>query len=382
MDNLAELTIDQIQEVIRFMCGGGGYGDINTFLTKSISDMTEGNTTFLSTAYGAFKSVAIALLILYFLIEIFDLLMNSKFTLESFVKSLIKLLLSYLVITNGLEIIAGVLAFVGGATGIVNLTAELEEDNLREGIRMINTYLTNASKFSLIGAVIRSIIPIISMFITRILLYFIAIGRTIELLARAAMAPIALSNMFSEGNRNAGILYLRKLAAVGLQGMAIVVIMWAGSYAMNVYYGMPTAKDFDSTNPIYMDEDGTIHSMLDSMDVIDAMPYSSDLFDLPSATTLSLMEEPAPLTAWATAILKLQEDNGFVGFLSKIWKNIKLAMDGDDFETVTLPSYVGEILYANLFGFNNVIIFVLVQFACTGAAMKSQAIANDIMGVS
>ncbi|MCC2254572.1 hypothetical protein LKD70_09105 [Ruminococcus sp. CLA-AA-H200] len=59
--------------------------------------------------------------------------------------------------------------------------------------------------------------------------YLIAISSAIALIARAIMSPIGVVQLFDEGTRSAGILYLKKFVREGLTFFAMLIILYASS---------------------------------------------------------------------------------------------------------------------------------------------------------
>lgn len=364
-------------DVINFMLGGGNLGDVKSFLTQATSGLSSGNA--MSYIYNIFKSVAIAMLVLYFLIDVYDEIAKQRFTLDLFMKSFIRLLLSYLIVANGLEILSAVVSI--GDSLITNFyPSELSGKTYSAGLSQIQAYLNDLDNVQTIGVLIQMIIPYIVVFVTKVIVYFIGITRGIELCARICIAPIAISNSYEESSRNASIRYIKKLAAVSLQGLCVLVIIWSGSFAMLSIEKI--RSDDINTYPITIAD--TTNALTLSFDFVSYVPSRDGSYDLigklnnlPTATTIALMQDPSILKEIVT---KSADTKMPIGDLFTDIQNFWNGTSGDE-KSRWIEKTVGCSLFESLFDWKNVALLCVVQFAVVGAAIKSQSVANDLVGV-
>lgn len=169
--------------------------------------------------------VGYSLLCLYFLIEVMDKVTYGNLNIEQFFRFFVKFLAGKLFVDNVLNIISGILSFGNslatrivesdpGGHSIVNMPKLLES-------------VDNLGFFEQFYCFTQFLVPWLAALVAIAIANVISWTRTSEILIRAMLAPIAMPDLFSDGLRSNGFRYLRKFAAVCLQGAAILIIVIA-----------------------------------------------------------------------------------------------------------------------------------------------------------
>lgn len=187
--------------------------------------------------YGAIEVVGVSFATIYFLLAVIDKVQTDQFNVEHFLKALLKWTIAIIVISNGVYFlqlimflcdklydaiansptISGALSGVGGSSG--NPVCELY------------TTLTSGSGgsfsafFAAVGHLFELLIPYLCVFIAKILIMVNSYGRAIEFFVRVAFAPIGMAGLASGESNPQTLRYIKKLAAVGLQGALILVVV-------------------------------------------------------------------------------------------------------------------------------------------------------------
>ena len=79
--------------------------------------------------------------------------------------------------------------------------------------------------FAQIGNLLALLIPWLLSYLSIIVIFFICFARFIEFHVRAALAPIGMASIVSQGFSGPGGRYFKKLVAIALQGVVIVTIL-------------------------------------------------------------------------------------------------------------------------------------------------------------
>ena len=178
-----------------------------------------GVTALITDIQDGLQSIALAIVITFFLFSVFSDAMNETFALERFFKSFARLA-------------AGI--------GMINLSGELTK--LGDGIggwvqekvgditskKVTNTQFTkddfDGFWVALIVCAIVFLVSIIASFFIRIAFYFILFSRLIEMAIRAAFMPIAVAMVTDGGWAGSAGRYIKKYIALCMQGPALVLI--------------------------------------------------------------------------------------------------------------------------------------------------------------
>lgn len=177
------------------------------------------------------EPVGITLLAVFALTDLADNITNRGFDLEQFFKFVLKMSIGMLIISNLADIIEPMLRIFNSATNLLE-TAVTESDGAKA---TLYSYYLECSKYipsditaalSGIPMLLELVIPYLATFAARILVTVVAFSRIIELFVRIALAPIGAVDIYNGGVRSPGFRYLRKIFAVGIQGLLILLILW------------------------------------------------------------------------------------------------------------------------------------------------------------
>lgn len=177
-----------------------------------------------NTIYLAVTPVAIQLAIIYFLLELIDLSTSGKLNFESITKGFLKLILTVFIIDNAFELLKYCAQF--GDT-LCDLIMENEQSYVFKNISTNNIGIL--SLWSMIGEIISLIPAFIKMIVLIIASKLIVYGRIIELGTYLALSPLAFPSFVSQGFSGSAMKYIKKYAAICLQGCVIAITIIVGS---------------------------------------------------------------------------------------------------------------------------------------------------------
>lgn len=197
-----------------------GMTDVDISLVNCCKDM-----------YEFMKVIGVALIFLFFLIDILDEVQADNFTIEHLIKKLITLTVAIVVMNVGAEIFEGICEFgdalikdskTAVAKGSMDDMQRLYEEII--GVADDSGFFSNVLAFiAMIGIIIENLIPYILTFVVYLLAYLVSFSRFIEILVRFAFAPIGISQLVSGGAKGPGMRYIKKFASVVLQGAVCVM---------------------------------------------------------------------------------------------------------------------------------------------------------------
>lgn len=182
-------------------------------------------------------SLGIGLLCVWLFIDIIEKTTADSFTVEHFVKCLIKFVVGYIVLSNLLvkdgEEYTGLIPWL--VDGIGDISKELLVAQAKGGIDIDNPLVTTwydlykGNWLNAIGVYAGLILPTALSYIAQLVLMAFAIGRIVELAILVIFSPVGVSNLFGHGEQNLGVKYLKKVAAVALQGIIMAYVCYCGS---------------------------------------------------------------------------------------------------------------------------------------------------------
>lgn len=205
--------------------------------------------------YHAMSVLGLALVLLYFLIEILDEVQADNFNTEHLIKKLITLAVAILVVLEG-ENLLGLIAQLGDAlvdeaiqVGNVGTAYNAKVVELYEAL--VKACFEETGFLSAIGIFLAAfgqlskfIIPYILSLVAILIAYLTSFGRFMEFLVRFAFAPVGCAPLVSGGAKSAGMRYIKKFASCVIQGAVCVLAFGAADtvYTManelNQYIGM------------------------------------------------------------------------------------------------------------------------------------------------
>ena len=175
------------------------------------------------------KSVAIALLLLYSFSELAEQATSRSMTFHKLARFSIMAGVTIFLIENTDKLMYLLYEFASGFTAHANSGAAGFSDDaankLREGLNSI----TGTEQF---GYIFRAIVPLFFAMLNKIIFYYIAISRAIEMKVRALFAPIPAAGFVSEAERGKSVRYFKKFLALALQ-FAVVLAINQAMYALS-----------------------------------------------------------------------------------------------------------------------------------------------------
>lgn len=194
---------------------------------EDIDEAVSGAWKLAQAVYKKISPIGQGFVMLFFLIDIIEKTTKDQLTPEIFVRAFIKLLVAVLLITNGLAIVKGAFALVYWIGELVGIGAVTDGTASNEVLNEIKYDLENFGGTLLaFGYIMELIAPWIGVLGCSIYIKVILWARILELFLRIAVAPIGMADMFSSGFSSSGFRYFKKIVALLLQGIIIIIILY------------------------------------------------------------------------------------------------------------------------------------------------------------
>lgn len=247
-------------------------GTLNVTLGSDMKEVITGNTTseMMKSMKDTYKNivspVGLALVTLYFLIELIDKTTKDNFSLEHFFKLMLKIVVAKLLIENGWDIL----------NGCINIGSNLAEaivaspKNVSSTAKLLDDYakeIQDTNTIGNLGMIIQWFLPWVFSWISKVICIVVCWGRMIEIGVRATIAPIAMADIFSDGTHSGGFRYMRKFLAVCLQAAVIMIIIQISGIIQGLIIGKGTITMFKAV----------IVGLSTCMMVIRSQQFASDL---------------------------------------------------------------------------------------------------------
>ena len=176
---------------------------------------------------GILLPLAYVLIILYFLIDLMSLLSTEMFNLERLFKSIIKLTLLFIVVQYLPEILSGVLQLCNVFTKKVNVLAKEIADNsadldvLKSWAEKLDDDPFFLTKLKYFGEIVVYYILFLAV---KFSVYTVLVSRILEIGIRAALMPLAIPDILTNGMHSEGYMYIKKFLAVCFYGAVVAFI--------------------------------------------------------------------------------------------------------------------------------------------------------------
>lgn len=222
MEGMLKAMIDEIFQ-------GGFFQNVADILTKSPTEYSTA-WNFISLVYSNYiLPIGYSLMVIYFLCAVIEKSSIEGFSVEQFFRLLIKLFVAKMIMDNGLTLIKLMMNL--GAQLVASLVASQSINSavtdLADHVKALAAEETNGwGFFECIPFLLKLFIPWLCTLIIQIVVKFICYSRLIEIMARASLAPIAMSDIIHGGLNSTGYRYLKSFLAVCLQGVVIFVIAY------------------------------------------------------------------------------------------------------------------------------------------------------------
>lgn len=332
-----------IAYVFKMMFGGSALSDVEKELVSSTYGLTENmQTGAVSYIYNIILSLAYGIMIIYFLVNMYEGLKFKNLTFEYIVRELIKLLCGYLILTYTMTFMVQII-FLGNqliddfVKTKVSANWSSDYTSYKAAVVIIRKYVYNLDPVGQFGVLLRIILPWLLMQLTKIVIYVFCIVRAIEIVVRASIAPIAVADIFHDEKRAKGIAYLKKFAIAVVQGLCIIVIAWAGQLVSSSI----------------MNSNGTVANMKQAM-LEQTSQANSELADLESQLDNYIADPTTDAEGWNSSQVASQVQ--------------------------TILNETGKSIYNNAFSLLNMAIVSGVQIATIAVITRSQTFASDVLG--
>ena len=212
--------------VIKMMLNVIFSGWLNTIL-KALTAHTAAISDICDKTKGVMIPIASVFVCIYFMIEVIDKLTSERFNAEVFIKMLMKLVFSVIIVSNASAWAIKIMNF--GTDFALAVVGEFKAETV---IKLKESFFDSGgigNIFNQLGLIVSLLLPFIAAFIIKIAVYFICYGRTIEMGVRSAFAPIGCADLMTGGANSNGVRYLKSLFAVALQGAVMIGVVFVSS---------------------------------------------------------------------------------------------------------------------------------------------------------
>ena len=171
------------------------------------------------------KTVAAGITVILFLIDLGNKSTEKNFNTEQLFKSMLRYFTAYIFILQSSNIINYMLDICSATAaqlGDSSIAADFFENSSSRS--MLINGIRNLDFGDQLGFIAWGILPWIICMIAQLVVQFVLITRVLELTVRMIFAPIALADVYREGTRSPGIIYIKKILALGLQVLVIVLL--------------------------------------------------------------------------------------------------------------------------------------------------------------
>lgn len=169
--------------------------------------------------------VGAVILCFYLVLEIFEKMTDGNFTIEQFMKILVKLAFGQFLITNST---AFALQFMNVGVSFMNRITSavtMEMPNVVPNIDELG-FLES------LGMIILLLLPAVAGFIIQLAIKIMGYTRNLEMIIRAMFAPIGVADVMHGGVNSHGLRYLKDCLAIALQGAIMMGILLASAAIM------------------------------------------------------------------------------------------------------------------------------------------------------
>lgn len=197
--------------------------DCEDYLTMTTSD---GKLASIWTVVGgvseALKVIGIMLVCVFFVLDLIDCVTRGQFTPDILFRSLIKLFIASLLITN-INLVSTYIVDFGAS-----FSSYIANDSTAIATSISNVWDEVSSSTGLInnmGKIVANLIPYICMWAATLIVMVLSVSRAFDIAIRAAFAPVGMADIYDGGTKSAGFRYLKKLLAVSAAGAVMLLTL-------------------------------------------------------------------------------------------------------------------------------------------------------------
>lgn len=191
---------------------------------------------------GSILAIGVGIMLIYFFIDLGDKVQEKNFSLNHFIRAMIMMLISYVLIVHSMDLMKGFAAFGQAIAGTLQDTGSSGDffathgEEFKKGIKDVRL-------LDSVGYMVKVFLPWIISVIASIIVTYLAVSRIVEMTVRCIFAPIAVADCFKDGSRSNGIRYFKKFLAIALQFALIVGISVGVSFIMAQMVGADAGTD-------------------------------------------------------------------------------------------------------------------------------------------
>ena len=164
------------------------------------------------------KGLAVGITVLLYLIDLAGKVTEKNFSIERFVVSYFFILYSDVITNYLIEAGTGITIDTVKDSGFAFFTDDPDNKTL-----LING-IKDMKAIETLGFVISSIIPWLFSMIGEVILQIVLISRILELVVMVTFAPLSISDIYREGTASPGVQYMKRVLALSLQVIVIILI--------------------------------------------------------------------------------------------------------------------------------------------------------------
>ena len=251
--------------------GGNPYFNVEKLLRFDVSGDFKSIWNAGESIYKTLLPVGLILVVVYFLLELFEKVLQDSFSAEHLAKSFIKLALMLLFLMNGYELITAAMDIVSAMFNtLMDPSVFKETVSPMCYIEMVSDSKTGAvlGMISVIIQMALLLFPYLIMLLAKLVVRIIIWVRIMNIVIYTMFAPIGMADMV-KGTESSGFRYFKKLISFSLQGVIIYGITTGYKLVSNIII----KTSVNSLNGLY----GFISTMVLAFVVITLMFRSANL---------------------------------------------------------------------------------------------------------
>lgn len=329
-------------------------------------------------------TLGISMMLIYFFMDLAEKSASNILSIQQLFLAFLKLIFVALLMSYSQELISGMMKFgtalADTITGInssgefcwFDVASAYEVEG--EGTIIVGNEeamkhcLNDLPILNQVTFVVKLIPPYLIAFATEIIFYIILISRSVELSVRSLFCPLAVADAFGDTRRSSAIRYLKKIFALILQlVVAVAIVLALNEVIKGVSSELSDPMEVFQTKPAFKGSVGYFVGFAVG-EIGDAVAGAIEGWQW------SLIE--------GGGVLKLLENviGAAVGFVGGALGGLLPNLSPITITAVD-PDAVGEFL-ASLLGGSNYWMFIALSVAKAYLLIKSQSLANDIVGTS
>lgn len=218
------------------------------------------NGSFFSDVFDAMKIVGLGLLIVAFLISLYDKTSSGDFSINNYFRHWLKFFILFTVLMNLTDIMQWLLNI--STTVFDDLNQEISSSITGiDAVKVNETMLANGlykyiSITSKLGMLIIIMVPYIVSILFSVIVSFFAVSRTIEIVVRIALAPLVIGGSFFGNGANTDVVrYIKRTMGVFFQIVVVLIISVGMTITHNALVSSGVASEGSISNPAMYLED-------------------------------------------------------------------------------------------------------------------------------